>query len=128
MDHILIAYDEPALCEVIVGMLDETGLQPVCVHSDRDAYAALRDQGPFVGMITDVNLGPGTTGFDVARAARQMNPAIAVIYASGEASPESFRMFGVPDSAFLSKPFRAGQLLQALEAQLARHFRSSEQP
>jgi predicted esterase len=31
-------------------------------------------------MIVDVTLGTGTTGFDVARFARQLDPHLAVIY------------------------------------------------
>ena len=35
-------------------------------------------------MVTDINLGRGVTGFDIARRARELNGAIKVIYISGQ--------------------------------------------
>jgi CheY-like chemotaxis protein len=48
---------------------------------DSDAYAALEAAGDrFDLLVTDINLGAGVTGFDIARAARQRRPEIPVIY------------------------------------------------
>ncbi len=48
---------------------------------DGDAYRALDgDGGPFDLLVTDINLGAGTTGFDIARAARLRQPDIPVVY------------------------------------------------
>lgn len=124
LDRILIVDDQPALCEMIAAMLDGLDLEPLCVHSDRAAYAALQTQGPFRALITDINLGPGTTGFDIGRAARQGDPGIAVVYVSGEAKPDSFPIFGVAGSAFLEKPFGSAELLEAIDLQLGRPSRA----
>jgi DNA-binding response OmpR family regulator len=64
----------------------------------------------------DVNLGRGTTGFDVARFARQVIPDLSVIYITGEASAGSFMAFGVPESDYIQKPFAPGELVEKLRA------------
>lgn len=116
--RVLVVDDEPMLCAVLSDMLEDTEFKAECVHSDQEAYAAISTQPPLVALITDVNLGEGTTGFDIGRFARQALPNIVVVYASGEASPDSFKAFGVPSSAFLQKPFTSDELLAALREQL----------
>jgi DNA-binding response OmpR family regulator len=63
-------------------------------------------------MIVDVNLGAGTTGYDVARFARRITAALPVIFVSGQSSPDSFAANSVPGSLFLSKPFTAAELME----------------
>jgi CheY-like chemotaxis protein len=116
--RVLLVDDDRAVCEVISDLLSEIGLQTVCVHTDRQAYDVLPTLPTFSALLVDVNLGSGTTGFDVARFARQVIPDVAVIYVSGQASPKSFRAFGVPDSAFVLKPFRPEELLEAVRSHI----------
>jgi CheY-like chemotaxis protein len=113
---VLVVEDEHAVCELISAFLDDTGFEAHCVQNDKGAYAALALAGarPFAALVVDINLGPGTTGFDVARFARQLSPDLPVVYVSGEAPQSSFAAFGVPDSQFLPKPFTPDELLQAL--------------
>lgn len=96
-------------------ILEQAGIDTICARTDRIAYDALRRLGPFEALFVDINLGVGTTGFDVARAARNGWPYLHVVYVSGEADTGSFRTFGVPGSEFLFKPFSAGELLHALK-------------
>jgi DNA-binding response OmpR family regulator len=117
--RVLIVDDDAAVCELISDMLEGSGLEPVCVQSDRDAYEVLLDPAELAALIADVNLGRGTTGFDIARRARSAAPDVAVIFVSGEAAPDSLKAFGVPGSVFLAKPFTADELLAKLEAQLS---------
>ena len=112
--RILVVEDEPAVCDLISDFFDETDFDVHCVLSDRGAYAALSGIGAYAALVVDINLGPGTTGFDVARFARQLSPGLPVIYVSGETSPSSLASFGVPDSRFIAKPFTADELLQVL--------------
>lgn len=65
-----------------------------------------------------MNLGAGTTGYDVARFARQLLPEVAVVYISGEVAPTSFKAFGVRGSAFLPKPFTPAELVEAVTTTL----------
>jgi DNA-binding response OmpR family regulator len=70
-------------------------------------------------LVVDINLGAGTTGFDVARFARQVVSQLPILYVTGEASQDSFLAFGVPESAFPQKPFTAQELLSKLQMQIA---------
>jgi CheY-like chemotaxis protein len=88
------------------------------VESDRGAYAALSGGRGYAGLVVDINLGAGTTGYDVARFARQMRPGIAVLYVSGQASEGSFKAFGVPGSGYVPKPFAPDDLVSALQGLL----------
>jgi DNA-binding response OmpR family regulator len=113
IETVLIVEDEPHVCDLIDDIISEAGLQAECVSSDVAAYQALR-ANTYVALVVDVNLGPGTTGFDVARFARQIEPSIPVLYISGQATERSFAAYGVPNSEFVQKPFRAEELTQRL--------------
>lgn len=106
--------DEPAICELISDFFDQTEFDVHCVQSDRGAYRALSGIRAYAALVVDINLGPGTTGFDVARFGRQLSPGLPVIYVSGETSQSSFAAFGVPESRFVAKPFTAPELLEVL--------------
>jgi DNA-binding response OmpR family regulator len=63
--------------------------------------------------VLDVNLGRGTTGFDVARYGRRLNPTIPVIFITGQPQ-ESVDKFGVAGAVMLEKPFDLPSLLSTL--------------
>lgn len=112
--RILVVDDDEELCNLISEMLEEHGYEAQCINNDRGAYAALSGVLAYAALVVDVNLGPGVTGFDVARFARQMRPSLPVLYVSGDANETSFRAFGVPGSAFVAKPFAADELVRGL--------------
>jgi DNA-binding response OmpR family regulator len=112
-----VVEDEHHICDLITEILEDAGLDVRCVGSDRDAYAVL-GRTDFAGLVVDINLGAGTTGYDVARFARQATPGLPTIYVSGQSSEASFSAFGVPGSVFLQKPFKAEELLSRLEGLL----------
>ncbi len=58
----------------------------------------------------DINLGRGMDGFELARAARQLNPQIRVVYASGRPQTELDRR-RVDGSSFLTKPYFADEVV-----------------
>ncbi len=110
--RVLVVEDEPSVCALLSDVLEDDGLTPCCVQSDRQAFEALRRGEAFTCMIVDVNLGSGMTGYDVARFARQLDPQLPVIYVSGQTSEDSFRANGVSGSLFLPKPFTPHELLE----------------
>ena len=112
---VLIVEDEHQICELLSDILDGAGFDAHCVGSDKAAYSVLSGGvRRYSAILLDVNLGEGTTGFDVARFARQMSPGLPVLYVSGHASEDSFKAFGVPGSAFIAKPFDADILVAKL--------------
>jgi DNA-binding response OmpR family regulator len=76
----------------------------------------LRDAGfeveaPF-GLVTDLDLGPGPDGFEVARYARWRRPLVQVIYMSSE--PPRLPSVFCLGSTFVPKPYEAKQIIDAL--------------
>jgi CheY-like chemotaxis protein len=116
---VLVVDDEPVAAQAICDMVTAAGFPCQTAGSDRAAYLAISRMPGVLTLIVDVNLGIGTTGYDVARYARQLNGAVPVIYVSGEVDQSSFRAFGVPDSRFLQKPFFLADLQAALGDALA---------
>jgi DNA-binding NtrC family response regulator len=112
--RVLIVEDEADVCAAIADALDSAGLDAVCVQSDAEAYGALVHGQPCAALVVDVDAGPGSGGYDVARYARKADPAIRVVYVAEAASGRSIPAFGVRDSAFLEKPFRLPELVSLL--------------
>jgi DNA-binding response OmpR family regulator len=117
MTRVLVVEDDHAICALISDILESADIETKCVKSDVEAYAELT-LPTYKALIVDINLGKGTTGFDVARFARQVVPHLPVIYVTGDADQESFRAFGVPDSDFLEKPFAPEELLGIVTSRL----------
>jgi DNA-binding NtrC family response regulator len=109
-ERVLIIDDDAGLLALIREDLRGQGLDCVCARSDREAYKLLASEPAFDAVVVDVNLGVGTTGFDVARRARQVTPDIRVVYISGDANARSWMSFGVPSSDYVSKPFAMERL------------------
>jgi DNA-binding response OmpR family regulator len=81
----------------------------------RDAITIIDHLVYLTGLVTDVQLGPGQDGFDVARRARVVHPGLPVVYISGtEASRHATE--GVEGSVFIGKPYHPRQIVEALIA------------
>ena len=110
---VLVVEDEPAVCTVMQDQLIDVGYEATCVNNDAAAYRELAARR-FAAILVDINLGRGTTGFDVARYARRIDPKVAVVYVTGS-SAESVAVHGVRGAIMVSKPFDRTDLLNALE-------------
>ena len=65
-------------------------------------------------LVLDIKLGTdGIKGWDVARRARAVNPALPVVYITG-GNADEWSVHGVPDSILLNKPFAPAQLVTAV--------------
>jgi DNA-binding response OmpR family regulator len=85
-----------------------------CAHDGGGARALLEQRAPeFGGLVTDVDLGAGPKGWDVAHRARELNPTLPVIYVTGNSAHE-WRAQGVPDSVLVQKPFAGAEIVVAL--------------
>ena len=69
------------------------------------------------GLITDVNLGAGPNGWDVARRARELSEDMPVVYMTG-ADGHEWAAHGVPNSTLVHKPFAPAQIVTAISALL----------
>ena len=111
MAQVLIVDDEPHIVELIVEALSERGLNVKSALTDQDALTLLeRDAHELSLLVTDINLGKGITGFDVARKARELNPALAIVYITGQ--PQKLERFGVAGAMLVEKPFPAEEFAE----------------
>ncbi|MDM0108978.1 PAS-domain containing protein [Variovorax sp. J22R24] len=77
-----------------------------------EALALLRQTPDIALLLSDVSMPGGVDGKEVARTARQLHLARAVVLMSGDVAEE----WSVPGVPWLSKPFTAAQLATAIEA------------
>jgi hypothetical protein len=63
----------------------------------------------FAALVTDVRLTDDLTGWDVARHARELSPAMPVVYLTGDSGVD-WASQGVPNSILITKPFALAQV------------------
>ncbi len=114
---ILLVDDEESMLEWLSLLLDENGYEVTCFSNPADALQWSRGNHPRV-LISDIRM-PGMTGLELFSTLRRQNPEMAGIlitaYSSVETAVKAIRE-GVED--YLVKPFRADQLLLAIEKAL----------
>jgi DNA-binding response OmpR family regulator len=112
-DRVLFVEDNALISLITSDFLREEGFEVTSVGGVRAAMHALGATQGFAALITDINLGPGQDGYDVARSARFRCPAMAVIYISGS-EVGRHQAEGVCGSHFIAKPFEPDQIREAL--------------
>ena len=113
---IAVVDDEKAIRDVLEAALEDAGYSVALAGSGEEAIALLDKRTEPRGLITDVRLGRGKSklsGWDVARRARELNPAIAVVYMTGDSSAD-WTAQGVPKSVMVEKPFAISQIVTAV--------------
>ena len=112
MPRVLLVEDENDLLLLISESLEIHGYTVSSACSGSEALDALRDNGPFDVVVSDIAM-PGTlNGIDVAQAVVGQHPGVRVILTSGH--PLS-HFPPIPKAVeFLSKPYRAKQLLDMI--------------
>lgn len=110
MPHVLLVEDRRVDRELIATALEQRGARVTVAATDMEAYSLLRTDklGRIDVLLTDINLGVGTTGFDVARAARAGRPDLPVVYMTGYRLET--RAHAVDGALLLSKPLQLGEL------------------
>ena len=111
---ILIVEDDPLVQAMVEDALSDGGFDSSLVASGEEAIALLHDdKSQFRAVVTDINLLGKLDGWEVARVAREINPAMPVVYMSGTHG-EEWASKGVPNSVLLAKPFAPAQIVTAL--------------
>jgi DNA-binding NtrC family response regulator len=111
---LLLAEDEALLIPNLEDALSEAGFEVVVATNGAQAIEQLEsDVSRFRGLITDIRMGQGPTGWEVAHRARELAPTIPVLYMTGD-SAASWAANGVPNSVLLQKPFAMAQLITAI--------------
>jgi len=116
---VLLVEDEVLILEIVQDALEQAGFR---VHAAPSSFAALELMSEGVaglaGLVTDIRLGEGPDGWDLARHARRDRPDLPVVYMTGDSAAD-WPVQGVPRSKIVQKPFVVTQIVGALRAMLA---------
>lgn len=112
--YVLVVDDEPIVAEIAAEALRDGGFSVIEVY---DADSALREiesrPEAVVALVTDIRLPGEHDGWVIAKRGRELNPAIPVVYMSGDSCID-WSSKGVQGSVMLQKPFAASQLMVAV--------------
>jgi DNA-binding response OmpR family regulator len=111
---ILVIEDDEAIQGIVEDALSEGGFETALAATGEEAVMLLKGRNvTYRALVTDINLLGRFNGWEVARAAREVDPAFPLIYMSG-AAVEQWPIQGVPHSIMLQKPFAPAQLVTAV--------------
>src|SRR5579863_7006970 len=111
---LVLVEDEALLQMEIQEALTEGGFDVKLATSAAEGLSLLESHKDAVrGLLTDVNLGAGGNGWDLARHARALIPELPVVYITGGNAHE-WSTWGVPKSIMVEKPFALAQIVTAI--------------
>jgi len=116
--HVLVVDDDLVLNFTICETLKDSGMHAVGVHSVAAALEVMEQGAELSALVTDIDLGPGPDGFDIAHRARITNPQLHVVFISGTATARR-RAQEIKRSEFLGKPFGPPEIVEALHRLVA---------
>lgn len=112
--RVLVVEDEALICSFIEGALSDSGFDACLVHSGEAAMSTFRDgREGCRALLTDVNLGDGISGWELARQIREITPDFPVLYMTSASAPD-WESQGVDGSVLIGKPFAPAQLAAAV--------------
>ncbi|UGB39341.1 response regulator [Frateuria soli] len=112
---VLLVEDDVLIRMDAVDMLRGLGYQVLEAEYGPDALVQLRERSIDV-LVTDVGL-PGMSGTELAERARQLQPGIGLVFATGDTELESRK--GRPRAAILCKPYDSASLGESVRRALA---------
>ncbi len=114
-ESVLVVEDDKAVRDIAIAFLRASGYRVQAVDNAAEALERLREDAGIAALFSDVMLGSGMDGRELARTARRMRPDLAVLLTSGYEERG-----GGGDATFplLRKPYRREQLAQALRQAL----------
>ena len=113
---LLYVEDEVLIRIAVIDGLEEAGYSVAVAKSGAQALSLLAEHNAELrGLVTDINLGSGIDGWEVARTAREAIGGLPVVYVSA-ASQEEWTSRGVPGSVMIAKPFATAQVVVAISS------------
>lgn len=115
---LLYVEDELIIQDMVESALREAGYEVLIASHGTQALDLLgTSNGSLRGLVTDIDLGIGPDGWDVACKARELTGGLPVVYVSG-ASEGEWTSRGVPNSLMIAKPFAPAQIVVAISSLL----------
>jgi CheY-like chemotaxis protein len=116
MSTILIAEDEPMICDWLADVLWEDGHTVFVAHSGTEALVILRSHPEIDLLFTDICMPGALDGIALADEAKRMHPRLAVLYATGYAHERVRESNRGVHGEVLAKPYRPRQILAKIRA------------
>jgi CheY-like chemotaxis protein len=111
---IMVVEDDDDVQWLIEDALTDGGFEAAIAGSGEEAITLLKGMRThYRALVTDINLLGRMNGWEVARQAREIDPALPIIYITGTAA-DQWGSQGVPNSVLLTKPFAPAQLVTAI--------------
>jgi DNA-binding response OmpR family regulator len=124
---ILVIEDDDAIQGLAEDALSEGGFKTAIAGSGEEAVTLLKSRlVAYRALVTDIKLLGRFNGWEVARAAREIDPNFPVVYMSGLLA-DQWTVHGVPNSTMLQKPFAPAQLVTAVSNLINGHSGSDSQ-
>lgn len=120
-ETILVAEDEPLLCEIVRVQLEAAGYTVLEAHDGTEAMAvAETHSGKIHLLLTDVVMTGGKNGLELAASLLSMQPGLKVIYMTGYTA-DLIDQKGMTDlqDRLLQKPFTAASLRRKIREVLS---------
>jgi signal transduction histidine kinase len=114
---ILLVEDEQPVRLIAAEILKDAGYTVIEAANGPDAIKLVENNEKIDILVSDVSMPQGMSGVELARAARALLPQLPVLLTSGYAEVLSRDDHGFP---LLPKPYAATELIQRLEALLAK--------
>lgn len=106
----LLLVEDDALVRLTVAMmLEDHGFRVVEAATGEDAMRLMQEGLDAPVMVTDVDLGSGLNGLELADSLRARRPELVIVFITGRVTSLRGRPLG-PREAVMPKPFEAGDL------------------
>lgn len=112
---LLIVDDERALRQAVKMLLEGDGYQVLDVSSGHEAVELLRSRRGEIALVLLDLVMPGMSGEETLDALRAIDPGLRVLLSSGFDPTETWARMEGKVQGVLAKPFRAHELLQAVQ-------------
>jgi DNA-binding response OmpR family regulator len=113
--RIIVVEDDLILNLALCECLETFGYKADPFYCAAAAIEAIRRRDYLSALVTDIDLGAGADGFQIAAQARRLYPSLPVVFASGTHGAQH-TSYGVRGSAFVPKPFHPHQIIHALQS------------
>jgi CheY-like chemotaxis protein len=121
---VLLVEDEPLVRILLSDLLSESGFRVLEAASATEALMILAADLDVRVMLTDVDMPPGSTGYELARQVHERWPGVEILVTSGRQWPTEGDL--PPGAMFLAKPFPNEGLIFQVKAAAERAARAAQ--
>lgn len=116
---VLVVEDDAAIRMLVVSVLDDLGIKSAVAADGNAGLAILQSDLRIDLLVSDIGL-PGMNGQQLARLARQIRPALKILFLTGYVQDTPLSLGELePDIRLMTKPFELSALAVTIEEMLA---------